>query len=304
MTIKNEDTLNVFVGEIHAGTLTRSEGKFTFQYITLDTPPLSITLPVRSEPYPDMIARGYFANLLPEGKARDYITRQLKLPPEDDFALLYAIGRECAGAVSLVPPTETPAQVYEYEDLGEDRLYALVKNLPLFPSAVGDKKVKLSLAGAQSKLAVFRDGAGYKIPLNGAPTTHIIKKSMDPDLFPDSVQNEAFVMKLAGRTGLNVPKAEMSAVRGMPFYVIERYDRRVQATGILRLVQEDFCQATKTPPTCKYQEQGGPDVTECYDIIVKYSVDVRADIEQFLKLIAFNILIGNHDAHEIGRAHV
>src|SRR3974390_58056 len=104
-------------------------------------------------------------------------------------------------------------------------------------------------------------------------------------------------MRLAERIGLNVPKSEMRIIRGVPFFLVERYDRIVSGGTVTRYIQEDFCQATKTPPECKYQNQGGPGIVDCYEVLINNSVNVVADVNQFLMLLAFNIVIGNHDAH-------
>src|SRR6266568_3043139 len=168
MNTKN-NTLKVYVDDKMAGLLVNHDGKFSFQYTTIDTPPLSITMPARTAPYADSIAKDFFSNFLPEGKAREFITKQLKLPSEDDFALLRAIGRECAGAVSLIPYDEQYSSDYSYELIDEEKLYEVISNLPMYP-AVGKSMVKLSLAGAQSKLALLVDGEGYKLPLNGSPS--------------------------------------------------------------------------------------------------------------------------------------
>lgn len=297
MNITNDNTLKVYVNDKQAGTLTVEANMFTFQYTTFDTPPLSITIPLQSTPYEDAISREYFANLLPEGRSRELITKQLRLPPEDDFELLKAIGRECAGAVSFMPLNEEYEVNHVYETITEEELYKVVKELPSLPTINDENKVRLSLAGAQSKLALYIKDGIYKLSINGSPSTHIIKKPIDEDIYPESIQNESFAMHLAKEIGLNVPHVEMKTIGDLPFYIIERYDRKIDGNNVERFIQEDFCQATKTPATCKYQDAGGPDITECFGIISKHSIDRINDTTQMLKWIAFNVVVGNNDAH-------
>lgn len=293
MNISNDNSLQVYINEKEAGVLTVEANKYTFQYTSYNIAPLSVNMPVQATPYENRVVKTYFANLLPEGNARQQIAKIVKLPPDDDFILLKAIGRECAGAVSLIPIGDRYDSNHIYKTITEEQLYKIVKELPAMPSIAGDGKVKLSLAGAQSKLALYIDNGVYKLPINGSPSTHIIKKAIDGDICPDSIMNETFVMQLAKEIGLNVPNVEMKIINGLPFFIIERYDRRIEANCITRYVQEDFCQVAKLLPIDKYE----PSITDCYDIILQHSVDINSDTRQFLRWIAFNIVIGNHDAH-------
>lgn len=155
------DALTVYLGTEKVGRLWLGEGRrFSFQYdknwLACDhAVPLSIALPLRPEVYPDDTARPFFANLLPESELRKVIARRLGLSEGNDFALLEAIGGECAGAVTLLPEGTQLSNAGEYRQLSDDELNALIRELPKRPMLAGDAGIRLSLAGVQNKLPVF-----------------------------------------------------------------------------------------------------------------------------------------------------
>lgn len=289
-----EEILIVYINNKPIGKLWLEDRFFCFQYTSLNTPPLSVSLPVREEPYLNDKPRAYFANLLPEGLAREAITRQLRLAYADDFGLLRAIGGDCAGAVRIFPGDEEPTSEGNYEELTESELTDLVANLNTSP--LGKGKMRLSLAGAQTKVPIRIKGEKFYVPIGGAPSTHIIKVS--PNYFPDTVENETFTMMLAKASGLNVPEVTMMRFGNVTGFVITRYDRHItENNAIRRLIQEDFCQVLGLEPEVKYQNSGGPGLAECFEILDNYSSDSIFDREQLLRWTAFNIAVGNADAH-------
>jgi len=297
------DVLIVYLREHRVGRLWLGEGRrFAFQYDEdwLSDPqvvPLSIALPLQPDVYEDDTARPFFANLLPESELRKVIARRLGLSEGNDFALLEAIGGECAGAVSLLPEGTELAEAGEYQPLSEDELNALVEELPKRPLLAGESGVRLSLAGVQNKLPVFYDEGADTVylPKGSTPSQHILKPPIAH--FPHTVENEAFCMQLAQRIGLPVPRAVM-VQKAVPLYLVERYDRKMTPERkVIRLHQEDFCQALGIAPDMKYEKEGGPTLQACFDLVRNVSLTPIVDIKAMLNWVVFNYLIGNADAH-------
>jgi serine/threonine-protein kinase HipA len=292
--------LKVYLNENHVGNLWLENKIYCFQYVNLDTQPVSLSLPVREEPYLNDEAQPYFANLLPEGDTRTLVEARLGTPRGDDFALLQLIGGDCAGAITLFPEEQTPFVDASYKELSNDELIALIKELPKNPLGVGrSEKVRLSLPGAQNKTTLYRKDGVYYEPENGAPSSHILKTPIKQhDGIVDTVHNETFVMMLANALGLNVPDVEMVIIGEIPVFVIERYDRFIDDDmKFKRILQEDFCQLLRFDPCVKYQRQGGPSLEQCVEKIREHSSNITDDIDQLLRWVAFNVLIGNADAH-------
>jgi len=297
------DVLIVYLRDRRTGRLWLGKGRrFAFQYDEAwlsDTQavPLSIALPLQSEVYEDDTARPFFANLLPESDLRKVIARCLGLSEGNDFALLEAIGGECAGAVSLLPEGTELAEEGEYQPLDEDELNALIEELPRRPLLAGESGVRLSLAGVQNKLPVYydEDEETIYLPKGSAPSLHILKPPIAH--FAHTVENEAFCMQLAQRMGLPVPDVILLQ-KAVPLYLVRRYDRDLKADRrVVRLHQEDFCQALGIAPDMKYEKEGGPSLQACFDLIRSVSLTPIADIKAMLNWVVFNYLIGNADAH-------
>lgn len=254
---------------------------------------LSLSLPLREAPYGDEATRAFFDNLLPEQGIRAKISKRMQLSETNVFGLLEALGGECAGALSIRPKGERDAGKPGYAEFSRERMGELISALPKRPLLAGEDGVRLSLAGAQNKLPLAFDGGKYFLPLNDAPSTHILKPPID-DL-PGTVENETFCMRLARLAGLDVPDVRITDTipRG---YLVTRYDRAVSGNGIHRIHQEDFCQALGLPVALKYQNEGGPGPEECFALLDRCE-DPRPDRERLFDLFAFNFLTGNTDAH-------
>ncbi len=288
------------------GTLTRHKmGRVVFQYashwLKHHNKPVSLSMPCRKEKFPPALSTAFFENLLPESNARNILAFNNRFNKKDTFAFLEKFGEDCAGALSVVPEEDIPefaSGMYECIDseLMEtlDKIAESPQKLSLYPEM---KKARLSIAGAQDKLPVYiRDGSFF-LPKNaGSPTTHIIKP-VNAD-FPGLPRNEAFCMDLARNAGLTVPNSILMTIGIHELFVIERYDRKTASKNVLRLHQEDFCQAMGYPADRKYQGTGGPGFLQCRELIDEYLSDsgVRSRL-QFIKTAVFNYLIGNHDAH-------
>ncbi|MBN1473917.1 MAG: type II toxin-antitoxin system HipA family toxin [Syntrophaceae bacterium] len=277
-----------------------SERRFVFQY-TRDwakssrAVPLSVALPLQEEAFENDKSRSFFANLLPEAQIRIIISRNLQISDKNDFALLEKIGGECAGAISLFPEGLMPQVNPGYRKLDKESLHNIIISLPQRPLLAGEEGLRLSLAGAQNKLPVYVENEEISIATGNAPSTHILKPPI-PGL-PDSVENEAFCMILAGNMGLPVPRVKIFHTPDA-FLLIERYDRIWDKKRHLqRLHQEDFCQALQTMPDQKYESEGGPSLPQCFNVLSLYSLKPAADKKALLRWIIFNVLIGNADAH-------
>ncbi|MDO9111186.1 MAG: type II toxin-antitoxin system HipA family toxin [Desulfatirhabdiaceae bacterium] len=293
--------LNVFLHHFLVGKLRLDDRRrFVFQYDTcwLESPeaiPLSLSLPLRSQPYEDDVARPFFSNLLPEAGIRQAVARRLGVSEQNDFALLWALGGECAGAVFLLPEGQNPAGDNDYVPLNEDTLHETIVSLPKQPLLAGIEGIRLSLAGAQSKLPVYIKNNVVHLPKSGSPSSHILKPPIrDLD---GTVENEAFCMTLAGHMGLPIPRVIVRTGKDT-LYLIERYDRATDPVGnLVRIHQEDFCQALGVPPDQKYENEGGPSLKMCFGLLKEHSIRPAADIKVLLNWVVFNLLVGNADAH-------
>lgn len=297
------EQLAAYLGDRRIGMLGREDGRLSFRYGRqwLDDPrshPLSLSLPLREAPFGDSETRTWFGNLLPEGDFLNAVARRLGRSTSDVYGLLVDLGGECAGAISLLPPGTAPQTAGHYQKLNEDEVFALVSANPPYPLLAGEKGVRLSLAGAQNKVPVYVDDSGIHKATGALATTHILKPPIRAAIaLPHTVENEAFCMQLAGRLGLVVPSAQVLAVRGQSFYLVERFDRRRAQGRIERLHQEDFCQALGVEANLKYEESGGPSLAAVWRLLRKHSAAPALDGRQLLRWVAFNFLIGNADAH-------
>lgn len=296
-------TLNVYYDGDLVGQLIQDDGgQMTFQYDASwrgrDEPvALSWSLPVREEPFMQKECRGFFGGALPEEDNRKVIARILGISDKNDFAMLEQIGGECAGAISFLPEDEDlPEDDNRYRELTDDELGEILRELPRRPLMAGEDGIRLSLAGAQDKIAVRRDDGTISIPRGTAPSSHVLKPAIDT--YEGVVFNEAFCMGLANACGLNAAPVEIGNVKGIDYLLSERYDRiRDEDGSIRRLHQEDFCQALGVPSEIKYQSEGGPSLTDCFALIRNASSAPAPDLIALLDAVIFNLLIGNHDAH-------
>ncbi|MBS0288152.1 MAG: type II toxin-antitoxin system HipA family toxin [Proteobacteria bacterium] len=287
-----------FVGEL----VQETDGKLKFTYLSewLNNPnaiPLSYSLPLSATPFDHKLCQGFFGGLLPESLQRELIAKNLGISPRNDFAMLEKIGGECAGAITFIPAGEKLNNThYHYQTLKDKELAEILRVLPRRPLLLGMEGIRLSLAGVQDKIAVKVAQGQIALPLEGAPSTHILKPAIDH--FADIVYNEAFCLQLAEKIGLSVAKAAIHTVEEINYLLIERYDRIVKNDGTIeRLHQEDFCQALGISSVMKYQNEGGPSLKQCFKLLREVSTTPALDLRTFLDAVIFNFIIGNHDAH-------
>ena len=307
------NTLVVHCNGSRVGLLVDQGNQLGFRYdeawlAAADACALSRQLPLRSEEFSGQPVAVFFGGLLPEADARDQIARNLGISSNNDFAMLERIGGECAGAISLMP--ETPVGSSPAGDgvrwLSAAELAAIMARLPHRPLLAGEEGLRLSLAGAQVKLPVVIDtppdgSSRVALPLGGTPSTHIIKP--EPARFPGLAENEAWCMALARAIGLDAAEVREERIGEVPCLIAKRYDRQPEPSGqgVRRLHQEDFCQAMGYPSSRKYQQEGGPSLRECFQLIREWSTAPVLDIARLLDAVIFAVVTGNADAH--GKNH-
>lgn len=296
--------LSVWLYGIRTATIDRERGRLRLVYTEealgrypLGVPLLSLSLPLTPRRYTHGVVRPFLDGLLPEGEARQAVANDVDVLRDDTYGLIRALGRDCAGALVILPadePAPSPPTTLTAERLTDSEIGELVANLRSAPLGVGER-VRVSLAGVQEKLLLTRmpDGTWGR-PVDGTPSTHILKPEIDH--FPNSVENEVFCMRLARNLGLPVARVETEMVNDLPLIVVERYDRIVNADGsVQRIHQEDFCQATGILPDKKYEEDGGPSLLRIAEIL--QAVASPDSLELLLRAVTVNVVISNGDAH-------
>lgn len=258
--------------------------------------PVSLTMPLSDEATAGEVVIPWLMNLLPEGEPLRALTRVLGASADDIIGLIMETGGDLAGALTI--GDHSIAGEPAYRAITDTKmLERIIGELPARPFLAGEEGVTMSLAGAQDKLPVAVHGDELTIPINGAPSTHILKPD-NPHLF-GSVQNEALCMVLARRIGL-ITAPVLSGVAGDRSYLlVERYDRTRDGERVQRLHQEDLCQALGRPPSAKYQfnrsGRRGPSLPDMFDLIRQHMTAL--EITRFLDAVIFNIGIGNVDSH-------
>lgn len=251
---------------------------------------------MRGDPYINDTARPFFSNLLPEGEIRSLIGKIKQISEHNDFKLLEAIGGECAGAVSIVPDYAVLSKKSDYVVLSEQEIEDIIEKNAIRPALILKDELRLSLAGAQNKIPLYIDADRLYLTSGVAPSSHILKPQSP--YFGDIVQNEYFCMRLAEAVKLSVPGSSIWQGRNHIAYIVKRYDRIKSKGGLIeRLHQEDMCQALGCMPNQKYENEGGPGLALCGQILDMHSSQPILDKQSLIKWVIFNYLIGNADAH-------
>lgn len=283
------------------GTLSNDGGSVEFRYdesyAQSEKLALSISLPLTEHRYGRRESLAYFGNLLPDGDYRQLMARIFGVSASNAFALLAEIGRDCAGAVVILP--EEIANQSDHSpppiELGPDELAERLRDLR-DRVADGSRPVeRMSLAGAQAKLAVIHDQSKTALPQSWQdPTTHIIKPQSPH--FKNVVENERFCLRLAELVGIPTAESTIDFTNdGESYLRVRRYDRDPISAD--RLHQEDFCQARGIPAETRYQDEGGPSIADLFATIDQHSAVPARDKLNLWRAIGFNFLIGNCDAH-------
>ncbi len=296
-------SLGVYWDAQEIGMLERVDERsreYAFRY-TQPSRAISLSLPLSQEMFTPAQSRPFFEALLPEGAVRDQIASQLKLAASDSFGLLAELGRDCAGALQIVDTTRMsdPPSV---RWLDESELDALVEELPRHPLGIQgeDEHLRLSLAGVQHKAVLVRDEHGrFGKPLDGMPSSHILKPELPASGYPGLATNECFCMRLAARCGLSTAGVELITAAGRPCLVVERFDREQSTWPHRRVHQEDLCQALGLTPDFKYQKEGWqlPSYRALADLLDERGPSPGLDRLAGAQAAVFHYLVGNADAH-------
>lgn len=313
---RQSESLQIALNGRRVGWLTRaSDGAQRFEYARewLDWPfamPISLSLLLAEQVYTGSVVSAFFDNLLPDDEAvRARIAARLGARGSDGFSLLSALGRDCVGALEFLStdaspqPPETPRG----EPLAEQQIAERIRALASVPLGLrgGDETFRLSIAGAQHKTALLFHQGRWMLPQRNTPTTHILKPQIG--LVPtalgsvdmsSSVQNEHLCMRLAAALGLPVAETDILQLDDdLLVLSIKRFDRQLDDHGrLLRIPQEDFCQAMGVAPVLKYESDGGPGIQACLELL-KSSDQPELDRRCFMRALLVFWLLGATDGH-------
>ncbi|WP_310622353.1 type II toxin-antitoxin system HipA family toxin [Flexibacterium corallicola] len=308
---RSNQPLSVFMNGRRVGTLDRrSSGAISFTYAPhwlewAHAMPVSRSLPLQPQPYVGAKVVAVFDNLLPDNP--DILNRvadRVGAAGTDAYSMLTEIGRECIGALQFLPdrsPSQ-PAGTVTGHPRTNDQIEALLNELDVAPLGIRkEHDFRISIAGAQEKTALLFHGGQWISPSGTTPTTHILKPQIgklanEMDL-SDSVENEYLCLKFLDACGLRTAKVSMATFGARKTLVVERFDRNWTGDGrLLRLPQEDMCQALSVPPNRKYQSEGGPGIVEMMEFL-KGSDEPNQDRHEFFKANILFWLIGATDGH-------
>ncbi len=308
--------LHIWLNGTPVGYWETSHGRHTLTYFDewlgdAQGRPLSLSLPFKpqNEAHSGHLVSNYFDNLLPDSEAiRRRIGQHFRTEGTEPHQLLAAIGRDCVGAIQLLPGDGAPEELFSIQGdlLAEHDIAAILRNATSErPLGQGEDALdlRLSIAGAQEKSALLRCQDQWYKPTGSTPTTHIFKLplglvgAMQADM-RTSVENEWICAKIVHAFGLPIANCEIAAFDGIKALIVERFDRRFaeDASWIVRLPQEDFCQATGTSPLKKYQADGGPGIAKIMQILLK-SDTPDADRLHFFKTQIVFWLLAATDGH-------
>lgn len=304
-------TLDVHLYGERVGRLEGGESlEYLFSYADDAAHALSCALPLSQTSFDRHRTKAFFRGLLPEEKRRERLVERFKIEPDDDIALLSAIGGDCAGAVQIAPDQGiTALEDIIYEPAHRDQFCGDVRAGLLI-----SKEARLSLTGAQLKEpVVLTDDGVIRVPRDGRPTTHILKVPRQPGIaegFDDVVLNEYLCLAAAKKMSASHARMQMFEVASakllaFSYYAggpedhilcVERFDRARASDGqLLRVHQEDFCQATSKLQ--RYARQGGPRFAELAQICNQFTASPGLNRLKLFYAAIFNFIIGNCDAH-------
>lgn len=288
----------IFLSDILAGTLSQNANgmlifKYDNQYLTNENAiPLSYSLPLQVQEFYGAVAHTFFVGLLPEESELRQLAQIIGTDAGNSFRLLQEIGKECIGAVQIGGKQSEA----KYKLITNQEWKILVqKNLQRVSYLYKEKNQRLSLAGAQSKMGALYHNGLYSFALEGSATNCIIK--FPSESFPNMTENEFVTMSLAKWLGIEVPNIDLVELGGKKCFSINRFDRITQGKNIQRIHQEDFCQALGILPQNKYEQDNGPSFFKCIQLIRKVCSVPVIEINKFIDIYIFNLLIGNRDAH-------
>lgn len=303
-------SLNVFLNGRLVGFLRRlSTGAIDFQYDAswLDWEsalPISLSLPLRESRYVGAPVAAVLDNLLPDNEdIRRRLSARVKVEGHDPYSLLSVIGRDCAGALQFLPDGEEPGPVGQISGrpISDDDVARILEDLGRTPLGLTEEgEFRMSIAGAQEKTALLFWNGQWIIPHGSTATTHILKPQIGRRGIHDfsrSVENEYLCMQFTAALGLPTARTSMMELGGKRVLMVERFDRLWTEDGrLLRLPQEDCCQALSVPPNLKYEADGGPGIGDILTLL-KGSDDPEYDQKMFMKAMIVFWLMGATDSH-------
>jgi serine/threonine-protein kinase HipA len=283
---------------------------FSYDQNWLKTPgarPISLSLPLVSERFIGDVVYNFFDNLLPDNThIRSRIQTRFQVPTDQPFDLLASIGKDCVGALQILSRdiTHFSNQIL-FDSLTEKEIAAILRNTQNYPLGMVDKTddFRMSIAGAQEKTAFLYWEGQWSRPLGTTPTTHIFKLPMgfiqhqQIDL-TDSCENEWLCAQIAAAFGLPVAQCEIRQFEEVKTLIVERFDRRLARDGswIMRLPQEDACQALGISPHVKYQHDGGPGIENMMKLLLG-SAEPAKDRDVFFSAQVLFYLLAAIDGH-------
>jgi serine/threonine-protein kinase HipA len=294
-----ENSANVYFFDQFVGTLTQDKyGTLSFQYnreyVVSGGIPISHSMPLTTEEYYGNEAHAFFTGLLPEEEMLAATAKVIGTSSFNYFKLLTELGKEPIGAIRI--GNYEPEKNDQYENISLEELDdIIIKNDSLLSTLYQEKELRLSLAGAQSKAGLFQINNQFYVPQNGSPSNVIIKPTNRK--YPDLVFNEFASMKIAAAMGIETPTVQLISTPTQSLFMIYRYDRLLNDNHILRLHQEDFCQALGAQSQNKYEADGGPSFKQCIHLLREATTVPAIEINKFVRLFLFNAIIGNKDAH-------
>ena len=304
--------LTVYLNGIRVGTLTRATRGLQFVYDTSwitsrESRPLSLSMPLRREPYLGDVVENYFDNLLPDNQAiRNRIQTRFGSTSNRAFDLLWHTGRDCVGAVQLIPHGAEAVDVKRVEasPVSDVEIATILNNYRTMPLGMRpDVEFRISMAGAQEKTALLWLNDRWCLPSGVTPTSHILKLPIGTithsgiDL-SDSVENEWLCHLILKEYGIPVANTEMKVFDKVKVLVVERFDRRwaEDRTWLIRLPQEDMCQAMGVAPALKYESDGGPGIQQIMAFLLG-SADALGDRRVFMQVQVLFWLLAAIDGH-------
>ena len=306
--------LKVLINNRLCGRLEKqASGAISFQYdpgwlAWAPAFPVSLSLPLQNAPWRGEAVVAVFDNLLPDNPyVRRQVAERTGAGGADVYSLLAQIGRDCVGAMQFLPEEDgaDTLQPIEGTPISDAEIEALLANLARAPLGIDpEQDFRISVAGAQEKTALLRHQGQWMRPIGTTPTTHILKPQLGEiptssgviDL-SDSVENEHYCLTLLESFGLPVARTEIATFGARRVLVVERFDRRLRGDDhILRLPQEDFCQALSVPSSRKYQREGGPGVIDILTKLQESDDPLAAQAKVFKSQIIF-WLMGATDGH-------
>jgi len=299
--------LDVYMNTQLVGQLAQMKSGLKFSYSRTwlehkNSIPISISMPVTTKTYSGTLVENYFDNLLPDSLDVRQLIAHRNGCKNTSFELLKTIGSDCVGALQFLPHDRKLPNPGTKIKIDRNRVASILKNLTTVPLGLDvHQEFRISIAGIQDKTSLHIQDRQIFLPLGPTPSTHILKppiqaKAGYPDM-SDSVENEHFCLKILGHFDIPVAETQIEHFEDQKALLIKRFDRHTTAKSkLIRLPQEDFCQALGHPGNSKYQSQGGPDIHVIMELL-KHSLNAQSDRRLFFKTQILLWLLGAIDGH-------